>query len=98
MASVDTIFKSLLNLKDCVFESLELNREKRELLIRLRPYERGQNRCPFCGRKCPGYDSPRESTWRSLDFGGYIVKLQAQMRRINCPFHGVISQAVPCSL
>ena len=59
------------------------------------------NYCPFCGKKCPGYDSPKRDghawmkTWRALDWGGTMVCYRASTHRIQCPEHGVVVAQVP---
>lgn len=53
--------------------------------------------CPHCDhctrfrydtRSCP-------STWRHLDLGVWRVQVQASLRRLSCPTHGVVVEAVP---
>jgi transposase len=52
--------------------------------------------CPHCDyRTRTRYDTrPEPSTWRHLDFGRYRVELRAGLRRLRCPTHGVIVEAV----
>lgn len=63
----------------------------------LRPYKRLQQRCPHCGARCPGYDCARAEPrqWRALDLGGILVYLRYAPRRIHCPVHGIVTEAVP---
>src|SRR5207244_2357436 len=50
--------------------------------------------CPFTTRA--RYDTrPVSSYWRHLDFGTATVVLCAGLRRIDCPEHGVLVEAVP---
>lgn len=53
--------------------------------------------CPHCDyRTRARYDTrPVASWWRHLDFGRYRVELRAGLRRLCCPTHGVVVQAVP---
>jgi transposase len=45
-------------------------------------------------KKC--YDTrPVPTWWRHLDFGRYRVEIRAGLRRLRCPVHGVIVEAVP---
>ena len=53
--------------------------------------------CPHCGYPTRSrYDTrPVASTWRHLDFGAAIVTVRAELRRLDCPEHGVVVEAVP---
>lgn len=53
--------------------------------------------CPHCPfTSTAGYDTRwAESTWRHLDFGGTPLVLKMLRRRLRCPEHGVVAQAVP---
>jgi transposase len=53
--------------------------------------------CPHCDyRTRARYDTRSVPTWwRHLDFGRYRVQLRAGLRRLRCPTHGVIVEAVP---
>lgn len=100
MASANTILKFCLDVNDAVIEKSwveETPTEVGSLHIRMRPYKKDQNRCPFCGKKCPGYDSPAtDRVWRAPDFGdGILVYIHSDNKRICCPEHGVLSAAVP---
>ena len=50
--------------------------------------------CPSCGRQGPGYDS-RRRRWRHLDTCQYKTILVAEVPRVKCPEHGVVTTAVP---
>jgi transposase len=53
--------------------------------------------CPRCAfTTAARYDKrPAPSTWRHLDFGTQAVTVRAELRRIACPEHGVLVEAVP---
>lgn len=53
--------------------------------------------CPHCDHRTRWrYDTrPCPSTWRHLDLGVWRVQLQATLRRLSCPTHGVVVEAVP---
>lgn len=55
---------------------------------------RGSCRCSRCGRKCSGYDALETRRWRHLDFGGWEVHLEAQLRRVECQRCGVVVEQV----
>lgn len=50
--------------------------------------------CPTCGQPATGYDR-RERRWRHLDTCQYTTILQAQVPRVTCPVHGVVTVPVP---
>jgi transposase len=100
MASTDTLCKKLLNVKNTVVESHDFYTDKdgvAHLRIKARPNVWHKDECPFCKRRCPGYDHPARSRkiWRGLDFGGILVEIEADTHRIRCPEHGVVTAAVP---
>lgn len=53
--------------------------------------------CPHCPfTTTAGYDTRwADSSWRHLDFGGTPLVLKMLRRRLRCPKHGVVVQAVP---
>lgn len=55
---------------------------------------RGSCRCSRCGRKRPGYDALGMRRWRHLDFGGWEVYLEAQLRRVQCRRCGIVVEQV----
>ena len=100
MASTDTLCKKLLNVKHTVVESHDFYTGAdgvAHLRIKARPNAWHQDDCPFCGRRCPGYDHPAKhrKIWRGLDFGGILVEIEGDTHRIRCPEHGVVTAAVP---
>lgn len=65
--------------------------------IKARPNAWHENDCPFCGKRCPGYDAPARNpkVWRGLDWGGALVEIEYSTHRVLCPEHGVVTAAVP---
>jgi transposase len=53
--------------------------------------------CPLCDYSTRArYDTrPVWSSWRHLDFGSAVVVVRAGLRRLACPDHGVLVEAVP---
>lgn len=100
MASANTLCKKLLNVKHCVVEKHDFYTDSdgvNHLRIKARPDKWHQNDCPFCHRSCPYFDTPanRPRTWRALDWGGTIVKVEYKTHRVDCPVHGVVVADVP---
>ena len=54
------------------------------------------HQCPRCGVECPGYDR-RQRSWRHLDTCQLKTILVADVPRVSCPVHGVITVQVPWS-
>src|SRR5665811_1963854 len=54
-------------------------------------------RCPRCAFTTKArYDTRAEpSTWRHLDLAARRLRIRADLRRLCCPVHGVITQGVP---
>ena len=50
--------------------------------------------CPECGKHCPGYDK-RARRWRHLDTCQLKTLLVAEVPRVQCAEHGVLTVAVP---
>jgi transposase len=52
--------------------------------------------CPKCGAVCSGYDRRRRE-WRYLDTCQFKTILVAEVPRVACPEHGVVTVKVPCA-
>lgn len=100
MALVNTLCKSVLNVKNTVIENCNFYSDVdgvKHIRIQARPNKWHENDCPFCHISCPVYDkhSSRPTTWRGLDWGGVLVEVEYQTHRIICPEHGVYVAEVP---
>lgn len=88
------VWKMLLGLGAAVIE--EASVEEQALIVKVRPKARERSRCPYCRRRCPGYDQGDGSKrWRALDFATSLVYLEAPAPRVSCKRHGVVVAAVP---
>lgn len=54
----------------------------------------GKLTCPQCGKTCPGYDK-RQRRWRHLDTCQLRTLLVADVPRVECSEHGVVTVSVP---
>ena len=54
-----------------------------------------RSRCSRCGRRCPRYDQLEPRRWRHLDFGAWMLLLEAQLWRVDCDLCGVVVERVP---
>jgi len=91
---VTTAFKRLLRLEDVNVVSVEFGLAVVIVTVVLL---RRRLICPHCGYKTSSrYDlRPRPSRWRHLDLGVWRVEVRATLRRLRCPTHGVVVEAVP---
>ena len=89
------VWKKLLGLQRAVVEDVELT-DTGALVVSVRPAARERDRCPYCRRRCPGYDlGEGRRRWRALDFGTTFAYLEADAPRVSCKRHGVLVAAVP---
>ncbi len=99
MVNILRVMKSLLRVKKCVVEGCTLEEDEsgnpERLVVRVRPRRRDSNRCPVCGRRCPGYDTLGVRRWRALDFNGVRVEMEMEQKRVRCKEHGVVTPDVP---
>ena len=90
------VWRVLLGVDDTVVEGVEFDEGQRVLVARVRPRRAVQHRCGRCRRRCARYDGgTRQRRWRGLDLGTVPVLLVADLPRVRCPVHGVISAHVP---
>jgi transposase len=90
-----TLLNRLLDLPGIRVEGVSLPGEGRLVLdVALR---RRALTCPLCGwRTRYRYDTRQSpSWWRHLDFGTAVVVVRAELRRLDCPHHGVVVEGVP---
>lgn len=87
----------LMNVKDAELISYDVIQLKSNNIIVLDVIPVQTHICPHCGRICPGYDyaAKEPRLWRHLDWGGTLVLLRYRPRRIKCPDHKVVTEAVP---
>jgi transposase len=90
---VTTLLKRLLGIKQVVVKGF--GAFFGALVLDVEPSWRVP-RCSQCGCIRSGtYDHQEERFWRHLDFGGVRVLLRYRLRRVNCPYCGVVVERVP---
>ncbi|MBA2752030.1 MAG: ISL3 family transposase [Actinobacteria bacterium] len=91
---VTTAFKRLLRLDGVNVTAVEFLPTMIVVSVALR---RRRLLCPHCEHKSRfRYDTrPVASAWRHLDLGVWHLELRANLRRLRCPTHGVVVEAVP---
>jgi len=89
-----TLLNKLLDLPGLDVSGVSFDGRRMLVEVRLRARRLACPLCPFTTRA--RYDTrPVSSYWRHLDFGTATVVLCAGLRRIDCPEHGVLVEAVP---
>lgn len=91
---VTTVFKRLLRLDDVNVAAVDWFTQLVVVTVTLR---RRRLICPHCGHKTSARYDTRQvaSRWRHLDVGVWRVEIRATLRRLACPTHGVVVEAVP---
>lgn len=74
--------------------AVELDRAAGQLVVKVALMADAMLRCPQCERTSPGYDR-RVRRWRHLDTCQYVTILEAEVPRVSCPEHGVVTATVP---
>lgn len=89
---ITTIFNKLLALQGAFVQNVEFVTEAIVVIVGRRAR---RHRCPECNfSTTAGYDS-RERDWRHIALGKWPVTVRTKLYRLECPTHGVITEAVP---
>jgi transposase len=89
-----TAFKRLMDLSGVTVSDVDFQPTKVVVTVRLRSRKLVCPDCEFTTRS--RYDMrPVASTWRHLDLGRWRLEVRADLCRIECPTHGVRTEAVP---
>jgi transposase len=89
-----TLLNRLLDLPGIDVSGVSLDGRRMLVEVRLRARRLACPLCPFTTRA--RYDTrPVPSSWQHLDFGTATVVVFAYLRRLDCPEHGVLVEAVP---
>jgi transposase len=89
---VTTVFNKLLSLQGAFVREVQFGADA----VRVTVARRGRrHHCPACSfSTAAGYDS-HVATWRHVGLGKWRVLIQAKVSRLECPRHGVLTEAVP---
>lgn len=97
--TISSLAKFIAGVNRMVVENVEIESPEINptLVISVRPTKRDSGRCPFCEKKCSGYDQGNgRRRWRALDIGcSTKVYLESDSPRVWCREHGVVVQMVP---
>jgi len=91
---VTTAFKRLIDLPGVTVAEVDFSDAK--VVVRLKLRSRRLS-CPECAfTTLARYDRrPVSSSWRHLDLAAWRLEIRADLRRLECPTHGVRTEAVP---
>lgn len=73
---------------------VDLDRAGGSVTVQVAAEEGATFACPTCGGSAPGYDR-RRRRWRHLDTCQFTTVLEADVPRVRCAEHGVMTVAVP---
>jgi len=73
---------------------VELSMAAGEVTVHVEQEAGEQQSCPHCGAPCAGYDQ-RSRSWRHLDTCQFKTIVVAEVPRVRCPHHGVVTVTVP---
>ena len=73
---------------------VELKTAENEVIVHVAPKAGSKPCCPTCGEESSGYDT-RPRRWRHLDTCQYKTILVADVPRVTCKEHGVVTVSVP---
>jgi transposase len=92
-----TLLNGLLNLPGIAVRGVSLPVDRAAPMVVTVALRAWRLACPLCDFTTRArYDTRSEpSWWRHLDFGTAPVIVRAMLRRLDCPEHGVLVEAVP---
>lgn len=73
---------------------VELSLSNGKVTVHVRQKKAARHQCPVCKKVSPGYDS-RKRRWRHLDTCQFQTILEADVPRVKCKEHGVVTTTVP---
>ena len=105
MASVNTLCKSVLNVKNTVIKNCNLYSDKngvKHIRIQARPNKWHENDCPFCHKSCPVYDNiPADQlsgeVWTGVVFWSKLNTRLIGSSALNMGICAEVPWAYPCS-
>lgn len=90
-----SLYTQILNLKKpWEVTEVTLNMEAKEIIVRVELTEKAVGVCPECGKACPVYDH-KVKRWRHLDTCQYETIIEANVMRVECKEHGVLTMQIP---
>ena len=93
---IKDLIQPLVGTEKIIVEGLFAVAETKAFVIVARPPKGEQSRCGICGRKSKYYDKGHQTRrWRCNDIGAVKMYVEAQLPRVSCKKHGVVTSSVP---
>ena len=91
------LLKYLIDIKGVDVTGYDVTELKNNNILVLYVVPEQTNVCPFCGRICPGddYATKTPKLWRHVTWNTTKVFFSYRPKRITCPEHNVVTEAVP---
>lgn len=93
------LIKTLLNycypFKSFVYGKCTFNRNHGKLTVKIKARKNAKPICPHCEKSGPQYDKQKERLFEFIPFWGIRVFFSYRPRRLECPEHGVVVEAMP---
>lgn len=93
------LIKTLLNycyhFKSFVYGKCTFDRSQAKLTVEIKARKNAKPLCPHCNRSCPQYDKQKKRLFEFIPFWGIRVFFSYRPRRVECPEHGVVVEAMP---
>jgi len=95
-----TLLNAIQHFAGFIYQEIELLRDEgraQAIVIGLRPHQGRCGKCSQCLQPAPGYDRLEERTWQHVPLWGIPTYFCYAPRRVNCPQHGIVVEAIPWS-
>jgi len=97
-------FKTILNqiqpIDGFIFSDERIRGDRRDgpiIDVTIREHKQRKAICPQCENACPTYDHLSEREWQYVPLLGVTVFFHYAPRRVSCPEHGILVEAMPWS-
>ena len=94
-----TLLNAVQHFPGFVYVDIRLVRKRSRpaIEVRVKPRAGVPARCCYCHKPCPGYDHLPERAWQFIPVWVFLVWFLYAPRRVQCPEHGVVVEAIPWS-
>ena len=89
---ITTVFNKLLRLQGAFVQAVQFGPEVTRVTVAKRAR---LCRCPHCGYATRARYDRRRCWWRHVALGKQRVVIEGWLSRVDCPVHGVVTEAVP---
>jgi transposase len=93
---IKNFIQPLFGTDKMILRDFDFNPVTQIITASVRLHKKETNKCGICNKKGKRYDSGRGlRRWRALDLGEYRLYVEAEVHRVICKEHGVITCSVP---